>query len=297
MKKKLKRRKKYHLNYIIYIFIFSLFGYLLFNVISNIKLSSSNDNLITSFLIDTNSYIEHNNNYKTSILDKIYYLEEPFRKVEEKEKYHFVFEEKELPQVYIYSTHDEEGFLSDYKEGYDLSPNIIAASYLLQDELIKRGVPTIVEENRVSEYKKAHNLKSYDSYKVTRNYVINALDKYPDLKLIIDLHRDALTRDNTYITYNNENYAKVLFVVGQKYDTYKQNLALSEKISEAIKKQIPKLSKGMMMKNQKEQNGVYNQDLNPNIILLELGSNNNTVDEVYNSIQIVANAIKEVLDG
>ena len=43
-------------------------------------------------------------------------------------------------------------------------------------------------------------------------------------------------------------------------------------------------------------NGIYNQDLNQNMVLLELGSNNNTIDEIYNTIIILADAIEEVIN-
>ena len=43
-------------------------------------------------------------------------------------------------------------------------------------------------------------------------------------------------------------------------------------------------------------NGVYNQDLNSNVILIEIGGHENNIDEVNNTLELVAISIKEYLD-
>ena len=43
-------------------------------------------------------------------------------------------------------------------------------------------------------------------------------------------------------------------------------------------------------------NGVYNQDLASNVILIEIGGHENNIDEVNNTLDLVADAIKEYLN-
>lgn len=264
---------------------------------SLINVFDDNEDLVKTLLKDQNSYINYNeSNMFKKIYNYIFNTSLPFKMTTYKDgNLDFVFN-KEEPLVYIYSTHDEEEYLSGYLEGYNLDANVISASLLLQDKLNNLGIKTIVEDSKVSVYRKNNNMNFYQSYQVSRNYILDTLKIYPNLKLIIDLHRDALEREATYIEVDGKKYAKVLFVVGQKYSTYKDNLALSNKIDGYLKKQIPSISKGIMMKNSEQQNGIYNQDINKNIILLELGSNNNTIDEIYNTIEVVAEAIKEALN-
>ena len=42
-----------------------------------------------------------------------------------------------------------------------------------------------------------------------------------------------------------------------------------------------------MSKSGSNVNGLYNQDLNGNMILLELGANENTIDEVQNTVEAI----------
>ena len=63
-----------------------------------------------------------------------------------------------------------------------------------------------------------------------------------------------------------------------------------------IKEKYPSLTRGVLTKGGKGVNGIYNQDLNPNMILLEIGSQNNTIDEVLNTIELLAPIIAEYVN-
>lgn len=126
-----------------------------------------------------------------------------------------------------------------------------------------------------------------ESYVASRTFVESILKKYPDLKLIIDLHRDAIPHDSSTITIGEKNYAKVLFIVGMNNPNYQTNLSLAQSLSDLINQSYPKLSRGIMSKSGSNVNGLYNQDLNGNMILLELGANENTIDEVQNTVEAI----------
>jgi len=112
--------------------------------------------------------------------------------------------------------------------------------------------------------------------------------KNNEFDLIIDLHRDAVSKSTTTTVINNQNYAKVMFVANINY---KENIALANKLNNIINDKYPTLSRGIYNKYVDN----FNQDLNSNVILLELGGNYNKMDEVVLTIDALANSIEELL--
>ena len=55
----------------------------------------------------------------------------------------------------------------------------------------------------------------------------------------------------------------------------------------------PLSSRGVLQKEGAGVNGIYNQDISKNAVLLELGGNENTITEVLNTIEIISTIIKE----
>lgn len=289
MKRRMKIYNKRSCSAVITVILIAIFIGLGLYILLNAKIIS-NDLFIKYVLRNTDGYINYESKY--NVLDLVMNFEAPFKyKITNK----FNYIENSNPLIYIYNTHDQEDYLSNYIDGYDLEPNIISVSNLLRDELNKNGLLTIVEDRRVSSDRRKLGKTFVQSYEVSREYVKDVLGKYSNLKLIIDLHRDAVDRKNSYITYNSVNYAKVLFVMGKRYDNYKINLELANKISASLNSKVPNISKGIRLKDVDGHNGIYNQDLDTHMILLELGSNNNSVDEIYNTIMVLVPSIKEVL--
>lgn len=197
-------------------------------------------------------------------------------------------EKKETgPKVYIYNTHQSESYSMKTLEPYNITPSVMMASYLMKEHFQKSQVETLVEETDFTKYLKEHHLNHAASYQVSREFTTNVLKQYPNLKLIIDLHRDAIPHDSSTIQIAGKNYAKVLFIVGMDNPNYQANLNLATTLSNQINESYPKLSRGIMKKSGKTVNGLYNQDLNANMILLELGANENTIDEVQNTVEAI----------
>lgn len=193
------------------------------------------------------------------------------------------------PRIYIYSTHPTEGYVGEKVEGYDIAPGVLMASAILQDKLNEIGLATIVEENSAATYIKEHNLSYEDSYVATREFVSNMLQKHNDFDLIIDLHRDAgVSKSATTAEINGKSYAKIMFVMKNTLP----NIHKAQEISDIAEKLYPGISRGIYDKR----NSKFNQDLNENMVLMELGSNYNTTEEVLNTIDALTNIIKEYLN-
>lgn len=244
---------------------------------------------ITSFLLsDNNHFIKNNTNLVKQIIK--YSIEDPFNS----KMYNVVYDTPNInynissnPLVYIYNTHDTENYLDGL--------GVREASQLMKEELEKLNIPTLIEDRRVTPYLDLSYSTFFQAYAISRKYVEEVLDIYPEIKIVIDLHRDSIPREASYVKIGDIYYAKVLFVQGVRYDNYKDNLALVNKICDKLKEKYPGISKGVMIKDKSYQHDSYNQDLSKGAFLLELGSNNNTFEEITNTIEVLSKIIKEII--
>jgi len=317
-----KRRKKHKLIKILILILVCYFSFesTTYYVLKS-QLATSNEEFLQNMLRDSNHYLLYQKS-EENVIAKIgkYFMDFDLEKplsllgvptVEEQTKEEMVFQEdpdatfvsnpvektdvSSSPQVYIYNTHQTESYSMKTLEPYNITPSVMMASYLMKEHFQKEGIETIVEETNISDYMKEQGYQYAESYVASRTFVESILKKYPDLKLIIDLHRDAIPHDSSTITIGEKNYAKVLFIVGMNNPNYQANLSLAQSLSDLINQSYPKLSRGIMSKSGSNVNGLYNQDLNGNMILLELGANENTIDEVQNTVEAIVPIISAYL--
>ena len=121
--------------------------------------------------------------------------------------------------------------------------------------------------------------------------MLDKQNEYTSLKYFIDLHRDSVNKETSTVKINGKNYAKVLCVIGLENKNYKKNLKLANKINEMIVNKYPGLSRGILKKEGPNVDGIYNQDVSGNAMLIELGGVDNNINEVMNTI----NALSEIL--
>lgn len=307
--------------------------YLIYSIFSlivlNIKLVDNNEDFIKNLLMDSNYHMMYEKKNKNivykfarlltnlNISEPITILENSFgyessNNLDTELVYNQNYEDEDSiqeviqymskneiisdPLVYIYNSHQTECYSQEYLETYNITPNVLMAGYLLKEKLDKLGVPTIIEESNITEFLRINNWQYKDSYKASRFYLLDAINKYPSIKLFIDLHRDSLSKSNSTVTISNKKYAKVMFVVGKEHANYEANLELANKLNSMITKKYPTLSRGVIGKEGSGVNGIYNQDLSSNAVLIELGGQGNTITEVLNTIEIISTIIKEYID-
>jgi len=203
----------------------------------------------------------------------------------------------ENPVVYIYNTHQLENYKIIKPEIYNIKPNVMMTSHILKEKLNELEISTIVEQVDLIKYMRLNNLRFKDSYKASRVFAKKAIKEKESIKYLIDIHRDSVKYNNSTIEIKGKKYAKILFVVGLENKNYESNLKMTKAIHNIIKKDYPKLSKGILTKKGKNVDGVYNQDLSPNSILIEFGGYQNTITEVFNTTEIVAKAIYNYIKG
>lgn len=205
------------------------------------------------------------------------------------------------PILYIYNTHQKEHYQNNNSLEYNITPTVLFASFMLKEKLNNLGINTIVEENDIAEILRTNNWQYKYSYDASRILMENAKESNSTLRYYIDLHRDSSKREKTITEIDGKIYAKVLFVVGLEHKNYESNLNLTVKLNNLIKEKYSSLSRGIYKKSGEGVNGIYNQDFDENTILLELGGQYNTIEEVNNTINIIApiiaNLIKEGKNG
>ncbi len=194
---------------------------------------------------------------------------------------------------YIYNTHQSEGYEEGVKNPYNIKSNVVTASFILKDELEKQGFNSLVEERDVMSIVKKNNWNYPYTYTVTRGFVNEIKNKYPNIKYFIDLHRDALSKDNSTFVMNNKSYAKIMFTIGKDRDNLNNNLKRIEKLKEYINSNY----KGIMRNDFYRDNDHFNQYLDDNLFLIEVGGNYNTLEEVYNSLCVLAESFKFLEDN
>lgn len=244
-----------------------------------------------SFINDVNNPItllEQNFNYKdTSLIYNDIYDGSEYEKMTA-----YLAPTKELnieePLVYIYNTHPLETYIDEALSSTDLSPNVMAASYLLQDVFLELGIPAIVETNDITAYLKENNWAYSKSYNASRIYLLEAIEKYSTLELFIDIHRDAISHANSTTTIDGLECAKIMFVVGMDHDNFQENLDYANYLNELITSVYPTLTRGVMKQTGASVNGIYNQDITTPMVLIELGGYENTIEEVSNTINLIA---------
>jgi len=199
------------------------------------------------------------------------------------------------PIVYIYNSHQLEEFSRSGTESYNITPNVMMASFMLREQLNSLGTDAMVETNNITEFLRANAWNFAASYRASRYMMTEAKRNHETLRYFIDIHRDGIPRNRAITKIDGEYHARILFVVGLEHPGYAANLAFVQKINSRIAAEHPNLTRGIMKKHGPGVNGIYNQDFNDRTILIEIGSYNSEIDEVYRTIKLIAPILNQVI--
>lgn len=224
------------------------------------------------------------------------------------------------PYLLIYHTHTMEAYAATEKNKYiatygydrtdDLNYTVAKVGDYLAEYFKKEGI-SVLHDKTIHDY-------NYDkSYVNSFATVSKILKEYPSIKAAIDLHRDGYGavmkpgvetipvlsnlpnqdfRKRYVMDINGEKVAKVSFIIGSRRtpemkEDWRKNYEFAKKISDKLNELYPGLSLGVQVKPYSE----YNQHLLEKSILIELGSNYNTLEEAIATTKYLAKAISEVI--
>ncbi len=208
------------------------------------------------------------------------------------------------PQILIMHTHGTESYEqddgnlyeeSDYYRTTDDDYNMIYIGSQIAEHLNERGIST-VHSTTLNDYPKYSG--SYDRALDDIEYY---LEKYPSIKIVIDVHRDAIESDGvTYKTHaevEGENSAQLMFVAGTNegglsHDDWWNNLSFQMQLHSHLNESYPGIMRPMSIRKER-----FNQHATPGSMLLEVGSNGNNLTEAILAAEIFAQTLADVLLG
>ena len=203
----------------------------------------------------------------------------------------------EEPTVLILHTHSTESYTRQ-EEPYtevsawrtlDESYNMLAIGAQVAQILNEAGIPTIQDAQM-------YDYPSYSgAYVRARKATSKALEEYPSVLLVLDLHRDASEGNRqmrTQVKANGEDSAQLMVVVGTNHENYEQNLSLGLKLHAQLEQQAPGIMRPLQLRAQR-----FNQDLCPASLIIEVGSAGNTHAEARRAAQYLAEAIIALARG
>lgn len=202
------------------------------------------------------------------------------------------------PQILIYHTHAHEAF-ADSREG-EMADTIMGVG--------ERLTQILTEEYG---YEVLHHLGQYDtisrddSYAVALGDLEALLEQYPSIQVVIDLHRDAMPEGTRlvmdldgrptarFMFFNGLSRTKTTGNISYLYnENLDSNLAFSFQMQKTAMEYYPNLTRKIFVRGYR-----YNMHLRPKSLLIELGAQNNTLEEVLNACDPLAHILDLVLSG
>jgi len=202
--------------------------------------------------------------------------------------------------VFIYNSHNRESFLphlpevSDPNMAQHAEVNVTNVSEYMSGALQANGIGTNISQTDIMNVLNQNGMEYHESYQASRNVVEEAFATNENLQYVFDIHRDSLGRSETTIDINGESYARIMIVVGTEHANYEQNLELATEIHYMMEEMYPGLSRGVVTKQGAGTNGIFNQDLSGNSLLLEIGGVENNMDELQRGSEAFAEVFTEL---
>ena len=206
------------------------------------------------------------------------------------------------PQVLIYHTHTTESFEPFVRDYYDASfnyrtteetKNMVMVGNAIAKQLEEADI-TVIHDTTIHDYPSYNG--SYDRSAVT---IRNILEKYPSIKVILDIHRDAVSADGIayqpFVEIDGKEAAQIMIISGCDDGTmnmpdYLQNFRLASLFQKQIESDYKGLTRPILFDYRK-----YNQNLSTGALLFEIGSHGNTLEQVQYSGELVGKSIARAL--
>lgn len=215
----------------------------------------------------------------------------------------FKIEKNGEPQVLIMHTHATESYEPYERDFYDKSfnsrttdpnMNMAAVGDAIAEQLEAAGIAVIHDTTM-------HDYPSYnDSYDRSRETVENILNEYPSIKIVLDIHRDAIERESgeriaPVAEINGKKAAQIMIISGCDDGTmnmpdYLKNFRFAALLQQQLESDYSGLTRPILFDYRK-----YNQDLTTGSILIEVGGHANSVDQAIYSGELIGKSLAKCM--
>lgn len=207
------------------------------------------------------------------------------------------------PKILIYHSHATEAYTMDGTDVYepsgdhrtlDTDKNMVRVGEEMKAVFEAAGIG-VIHDTTLYDY------PSYnDAYNRSVEGVAANLKKYPSLVLVLDVHRDALVAtDGTIykaVAGTVDNCAQVMMLMGtdatgQTHPNWRVNLALALSIQSALCDKWATLARPLVLRPTR-----FNQHLSTGMILVEVGTHGNTLQEAITAARLYARTVAELME-
>ena len=218
----------------------------------------------------------------------------------------FDFANTSEPQVLIFHTHTTESYL-EYDEGYyhesfyprtdDNSKNMVSVGERIAKALESKGIGVIhaTEVHDSPEYTGAYD-RSWET-------ISKYMEQYPSIKVVIDIHRDSIAGDNMSkvkptFEVNGRKAAQIMIMAGHDPDgsygfpDWEYNLRFALKLQKCAEDMYPGMTRPLYFGD-----FAYNMPISRGSLLIEVGTDVNTVAEAQYTGELLGNVLAKVLQS
>lgn len=193
------------------------------------------------------------------------------------------------PAVLIVHTHATESYLPASAGNYHTTEQentVRDVGKVLAETLKANGIASVHD-------KTLHDNPSYSqSYNRSYETIESLLKKYPTIRCVIDLHRDAISSDSPAATISagGKTCARYSYVVSNAVENYDRNLAFVNHMNDTASEDYGGFTGKILERGYR-----YNQNLSDRYMLLEIGYNRNNIEEARNTARIFGQILADTL--
>lgn len=213
----------------------------------------------------------------------------------------------EAVQVLIVHTHTSESYLAYdagfFHEGFyprssDSERNMLRVGEAITQSLRENGIG-VVHATEV------HDDPKYDgAYGRSRATIEKYLEMYPEIKVVLDIHRDSISygtdggKIKPTFTVDGRKAAQIMIMSGYDpdgyydFDFWEENLSFALKLQDTAENMYPGMTRPLYFGN-----FAYNMNINNGSLLIEVGTDVNTLEEAVYSGKLLGNVLAKVLQS
>ena len=214
-----------------------------------------------------------------------------------------VIRDRKKPAVLIFHTHTTESYqqlargyytAADVTRSNQAGENMIRVGEELAKALEQAGWQVIHD-------KTVHDRSYTGAYDRSRETVKKQLAAHPEIQVVLDVHRDAMhqsggSKIKPTATINGKKAAQIMLISGvqegavKNFPDWEKNLRFALQFQRAMENASPGLTRPILFSPR-----LYTMNLHPNNVLVEVGSDVNTLDEAVYAARLAGMALAELL--
>ncbi len=207
------------------------------------------------------------------------------------------------PVVLIIHSHSSESYTATDKNYYlptdpdrteDINYNVVRVGTGIENTLKSKGIDVLHDTS-------LHDYPSYNgSYKSSLASVNSYLEKYPSIRIVLDIHRDAMVRaDGTKLKLcadvDGKKAAQIMLLTGSNqggldHPNWRENLKFAMKLQRVFNNMYPNLARPVSFTKER-----YNTHTTKGSVIIEVGTTGNTLEEALVSADMIGNAVAEFI--